>query len=223
MDNGVCERGRARPLGVSRCQGMIPSVVDTRAGSPQVSHTVVPLSTHRANVRHSQAAIRRELPPSSHRHRPPTAPDTARELTLVQSLDDARRRPPDGRDRGVAWRTRRARGPDPAAQPRGRGVAPRSDDAQPRGDHRRGRGAPRDRRLLQARARRRSSRPRYGAAQPGASRSTRSRSPRSCAARASSTRSAAARRCCGSRPRRPRRRTRRTTRRSSPSSRCCGA
>ena len=126
----------------------------------------------------------------------------------------------NGLDRGCA--SARQRCAHPAAQPRGRGVAARGDDAEPRGDHRRGRGPARAERLLQARARldlRSGLRP----AQPGRARRSGHRRRGVAARLRSSTSSAGARRCCGSRPRPRRRRTRRTTPRSSPSSRCCGA
>ena len=52
----TCVRPAAVARSVSQVSGTIPSVVEIRPASPQVSHTVVPLSTHRPNVRHSRAA-----------------------------------------------------------------------------------------------------------------------------------------------------------------------
>ena len=118
----------------------IPRVVDRRAHSPQESHTVVPLTFHRRSVTLTAAV---------------QAPTRRAGVQIGSIARDASGVPTIAvRHPRLALTVRSA---DPAAQPRGRGVAARGDDAQPRGDHRRGRGAHRVGRLLQARARRTSS------------------------------------------------------------------
>ena len=110
--------------------------------------------------------------------------------------------------------------PDPAPQPRGRGVAARGDAALARRDHRGSRSSGRRLRLLQAGAR---ARLRSGdvAVRSGRAGRSRSRSPKSCGGPSCSMGSAARRRCCASRPRRLPRPTPATTPRSSRSTRCC--
>ena len=156
--------------------------VDTRPRCPQERHRVVPLPTHRVEVRACDVAGRGRFQWFIH-----STSATERQAQEYAGGADARRR---------------ADGPDPAAQPRGRGVAARGDDAEPRGAHGRGRSAHRGARLLQARARhhlrrrvhaaqpRRTGRPGHGRRGAAAQRPARgARRPR--------------RRCCASRPRTP--------------------
>ena len=123
-------RGRGAP---SRARS--PGVWTTHGRCPQESHTVVPLST-------PQAVRRRRLLSRA------TGSAARPEFTVGRNrTSDACHGPvardDDGAIDSTDARARGRRGADPAAQPRGRGVAARGDDAEPRGDHRRGRGAPR--------------------------------------------------------------------------------
>ena len=92
-----------------------------------------------------------------------------------------------------------AAGPDPAPQPRGRGVAARGDAALARRDHA-PRSRPGSRPPTSTSRRTATSSTRSWRSTARASRSTRSPSPRSCGGPTSSTRSAAGPRCCRSRP-----------------------